>query len=141
MAAVVLDASVTLAWALPDEAGSAAAHAIFLRVGRDAAIVPMTWRTEVGNGLLSAERRKRILRQRINEVSRNLSALPIEIDAETNARAWNASMDLARRHALTLYDAVYLELALRRGVQLATFDAALARAALAEKIGVATPSL
>jgi predicted nucleic acid-binding protein len=39
---------------------------------------------------------------------------------------------LARRHGLTVYDAAYLELALREGLDLATLDTELADAARAE---------
>ena len=43
-------------------------------------------------------------------------------------------MQLARRHRLTVYDAAYLELALRKGYPLATLDAALSIAARAEGV-------
>jgi predicted nucleic acid-binding protein len=38
-------------------------------------------------------------------------------------------LDLGRRHGLTAYDATYLELAMRTGGMLATFDRKLADAA------------
>ena len=43
---------------------------------------------------------------------------------------------LARRHSLSAYDALYLELAVRHGATLTTLDSALARAARAEGIRV-----
>jgi predicted nucleic acid-binding protein len=41
---------------------------------------------------------------------------------------------LADRHELSIYDAAYLELALRRNLPLATLDADLRRAAAAEGV-------
>jgi predicted nucleic acid-binding protein len=133
----VLDASVTLAWALAGEVRAEDAHALVHRVADEAAIVPALWRLEVGNGLLMAERRGRIRPEHVDAVWRQLGELPIEIDAETNARAWNGTAALARRHGLTLYDAAYLELAARRSLPLATFDGPLARAAAAQKVALA----
>lgn len=138
MAGLVLDASVTLAWAFPGEVRAEQARATLLRVAEDAAVVPVHWRLEVGNGLIIGERRGRIRVQQVDVVWRQLGELPIGIDAETNARAWNDAAALARQHGLTLYDAAYLELAARRGLPLATFDGPLARAAAAESIALAT---
>ena len=45
-------------------------------------------------------------------------------------------LDLARRHRLTVYDAFYLELALRHGASLASLDAALLGAAKAEGVQI-----
>lgn len=137
MPGFVLDASVTLAWALAGEVRAEEASTLVHRVADEAAIVPALWRLEVGNGLLMAGRRGRVRTERVNAVWRELSELPIEIDAETNARAWNGTAALARRHGLTLYDAAYLELAARRSLPLATFDSQLARAAGAEKVPLA----
>lgn len=133
----VLDASVTLAWALAGEVRAEDARALVHRVADEAAIVPVIWRLEVGSGLLMGEQRGRIRRERVGAVWHQLGELPIEIDVETNARAWNGSATLARRHGLTLYDAAYLELAARRSLALATFDGQLARAAVAEKVPLA----
>ena len=52
----------------------------------------------------------------------DLSRLAIKIDAGTNLHAWTATLGLSTRHRLTVYDACYLELALRRGLPLATLD-------------------
>jgi len=133
---LVLDASVTLAWALAGEVRSDDARALVERVADEAAVVPALWPLEVGNAMLSAERRNRIRPDRVDAVWRQLDDLPIEIDSETSIRAWNATAKLARRHGLTLYDASYLELAQRRRLPLATFDGALARAAAAESVAI-----
>jgi predicted nucleic acid-binding protein len=62
--------------------------------------------------------------------------LPISIDAETDAHAWNDTILLARAERLTLHDAAYLELAIRIDGTLATLDRALMRAA--RHLGIAT---
>lgn len=54
---------------------------------------------------------------------------PVVVDDATGTYAWNASFALAERYRLTVYDAAYLELALRRQLILATVDDALADAA------------
>ena len=64
----------------------------------------------------------------------DLRSLPVDIDPETTSLAWSDTLDLAERHALTVYDACYLELALRTGLQLATRDRQLRNAA--EQAGV-----
>jgi len=62
--------------------------------------------------------------------SRNSSVLPIEIDPDTIDYAWTTTLHLADIHQITVYDASYLELALRRGLPLATRDEQLAAAAI-----------
>ena len=64
----------------------------------------------------------------------DLALLPIRLDAETDANAWGGTMRLAARHGLTVYDAAYLELALRRGLALATLDRELRAAAQTEGV-------
>jgi predicted nucleic acid-binding protein len=64
----------------------------------------------------------------------DLSQLPIHLDPETDAHAWDATSQLAHRHRLSVYDAAYLELAIRRDVPLATLDSALRIAARAESV-------
>lgn len=125
---LVLDASVTLAWLLDDEA-DAATHALFERVIAEGAIVPSLWRLEVANALLAAARRKRISFAVVDNSLADLAVLPIETDSETDARAWQETQKLARQHDLTMYDAAYLELALRLKCPLATLDKALQNAA------------
>jgi predicted nucleic acid-binding protein len=63
-----------------------------------------------------------------------LALLPISIDLETDLHAWGETLRLAEKRKLTLYDAAYLELAMRRGLPLATLDADLRSAAQSEKV-------
>ena len=65
-----------------------------------------------------------------------LRSLPIAVDTETSDRAWTDTLDLAEHHGLRVYDACYLELALRKNVPLATRDRQLRQAAEREGVAV-----
>lgn len=128
---LVLDASMTLAWLLRrrDPAEAALAIVALDVVRATGAVVPPLWYPEVGNALLLAERQKVITAQ--DSVSFLFSLAPWEIHEDRFAPAsiQTKAIDLGRIHNLTAYDATYLELAIRRGAELATFDRKLAEAA------------
>ena len=126
----VVDCSLALAWCFPDEKADYP-QAVLDSLAETAAIVPALWHLEIGNALLMGERRKRCTAADILKWLSFLSTLPITVDDETISRAWNDVMDLAREHNLSVYDASYLELALRRSLPLATLDIPLKKAALA----------
>ncbi len=134
--AFVLDCSVTMAWVFPDEA-TEATNQLRDSLLESRAFVPSLWPVEVGNVLLAATRRNRIRVDDWREIRASLEALPIEIDPVTTSRAWGASLELARTHQLSVYDAMYLELAMRLQLPLATLDRALHRAA--RTVGMETP--
>jgi predicted nucleic acid-binding protein len=127
-ARLVLDASIALAWCFDDEA-SPATEALLDQVKTHGAVVPTLWHLELGNVLLAAERRGRTIEGGIVVRLSLFARLPIEIDVETSGRAWRETLVLARAERLTLYDSAYLELAVRRGLPLATRDQDLAAAA------------
>ena len=133
MIVLVVDSSIALTWCFEDVV-TAETEAIGTRVDFEGAIVPGLWRLEVANALLLAERRGRIDRSDVEQRLELLAALPISIDADTGIRAWTDTLLLARAERLTLYDAAYLELAIRQDVELATLDRDLRRAA--RKMGV-----
>ena len=81
------------------------------------------------NGLLMAERRKRVDARQQHRLAGFLRALPILLDAETADQAWTATVRLAERQRLSVYDAAYLELAQRRELPLATLYPDLIKAA------------
>ena len=126
----VLDASVTLAWAL-DEHKTEAAEQALRRLMDDSAVAPANWWFEVRNVLIVAERRGRRTEARSAALLRAVARLPIEIDRDPEEAV---VLGLARRHGLTIHDAAYLELAMRRRAPLATLDAALVRAAAVEGV-------
>ena len=134
--AFVLDCSVTMAWVFPDEA-TEATNQLRDSLVESRAFVPSLWPVEVGNVLLVAARRNRVRVDDWREIRASLEALPIEIDPVTTSRAWGASLELARTHQLSVYDAMYLELAMRLQLPLATLDRALRGAA--RTAGVETP--
>ncbi len=130
----VLDASLTMAFVFQDEA-NAQTDKILDGFGQDTeAITPALWRWDVGNVLLMAERRRRITAAESHRHLTSLQTLPVETDEHASREAWNAGLFLARGHKLTLYDAAYLELAIRRGVPLGSLDRELRHAAKAEGV-------
>ena len=134
--AFVVDASVSAAWFLPDEATPATEAALQATATHDV-WVPALWLLEVGNLLLSAQRRKRITADKRRELAAAAAALRVKVDREPVAIT--ALDDIAASHGLTVYDAAYLELALRRGLPLATLDDALIAAMAKAGVLAASP--
>lgn len=132
---LVADSSITLAWYFRDEQ-TAESRAVLARVVQHGAVVPAIWRFEVANALQMAVRRKRIDSNFRDSALAHLGRLGIATDVESEAHAWSASLRLAERHGLTVYDAAYLEVAQRRRLPLATLDAALVQAGNAELVTV-----
>ena len=125
---LVLDASMSITWLFEDE-HTESALAILRRVAEEGAVVPSLWRLEVANALRAAVRRRRCDEPFVDRSLPRLDRLPIEIDAETDAHAWGMTRAVSRADDLTLYDAAYLELALRRNLPLASNDTDLIDAA------------
>jgi predicted nucleic acid-binding protein len=125
MSSLVIDASMTLSWLLPDEASSRSLSVQQEILNAESVWVPGHWRLEVCNALWVAERRKRLDATGIAQAVALFIHLPVVIDPETNIRVGGETLALARQHAISVYDAAYLELSLRRGAALASLDAAL----------------
>jgi predicted nucleic acid-binding protein len=128
----VVDASVALCWLMPDERDPIALAA-YARIGHDTADVPALFWFELCNALVVNERRGRLDPAMTGEALRLLKRLPITVEADIGE---DLLLRVVRTHRLTVYDAAYLEIALRRGLVLATLDDALARAARAEKVAL-----
>ena len=125
----VLDASVTMAWCFADE-GTTFTEAVLDRLRVEGAVVPAVWSLEVTNTLVLGERRQRASPAEIVAFARLLQTLPIEIEAASElSTALGPVHALAREHGLSSYDASYVELALRRGLPVATLDARMLTAA------------
>jgi predicted nucleic acid-binding protein len=134
--AVVFDCSVTLAWFLEDER-TAFTDTAFELLETAECWVPFLWRLEFPNALLFAERKKRVGREQRLEILDNAAQLFLRTDnVLPDVRSLSA---LAERRSLTVYDASYLELALRSGSDLITLDRDLADAAAAEGVAVHSP--
>lgn len=132
---LVLDSSVALAWVYIEER-SAAIAAVFDQITEAGAWVPSLWRLEVANVLEMGVRRGRNDAAFRDATLADFELLPIQSDSETLKHAWRSTLRLAERHRLTVYDAAYLELAMRRGLSLASLDRDLRTAAAAENVAL-----
>lgn len=130
---LVLDSSLTVAWLYREEA-TKSVDEVFENLIQASAWVPALWHLEVANVLQMGIRRQRHGADFRDRVLSDLSDFPIHVDAETQRQAWGATVRLAERHGLTVYDAAYLELALRRGLPLATLDEDLRTAAMSHGV-------
>ncbi len=135
---LVLDASMILAWTFKDER-DAFARAGAQAVLEEGAIVPAIWYWEVQNALLMAERAKRITSEDVANVQHQVLALPIEVEPIGPTITFGTEVHTARRMGLSVYDAAYLDLALKRGLRLMTCDKKLGKAADALKIRWVNP--
>jgi len=124
----VIDNSIVMSWCFKDEANTYA-DAILDRLAEATALVPTTWPLEVINVLLVAERRKRISKASSVRFLNLISQLPIVVEYEPPERMMSDLLDLARTCGLSSYDAAYLDLAMKKGISLATLDRRLRNAA------------
>ena len=130
---LVIDSSVAIAWCFPDEQDTYS-QSVLDALASEQAIVPDLWHLEVANTLIVGERRKRSTQANTVTWLGFLASLPIAVDEETKPHAFGNTLSLAREHNLSAYDAAYLELAMRRGLPLATLDDKLKTAA--QTVGV-----
>ena len=127
---LVIDSSIAIAWCFPDEK-DAYSQSVLDALSAAPAFVPELWHLEIANTLVVGERRKRSTQAETAAWLGFLAELPIIVDDETKSHAFGATLHLARSHNLSVYDAAYLELAIRRGLPLATLDDKLKSAAQA----------
>jgi predicted nucleic acid-binding protein len=124
----VLDCSITMAWCFEDESNEYT-DTILENLKDTTAIVPTIWPLEVANVLLLSKKNKRISEVQSASFIDALSALPIVVDPSTTSRAMHSIFVLAGQSDLTIYDAAYLELAIREEIPLLTLDKGLIKAA------------
>jgi predicted nucleic acid-binding protein len=122
--AFVLDASIALAWCFAD----VATRALLDRLADEESAALGLWRLEVANALAKAERRGRLSVAGLTRSVSLLQRLAVSIDSEGAERDFRELLDMARGERLTVYDAAYLELALRLGLPLASKNAKLRKA-------------
>ncbi|MCZ7639094.1 MAG: type II toxin-antitoxin system VapC family toxin [Verrucomicrobia bacterium] len=125
----VADASVGVAWAAYSQASEATDQLLEKVAAGTPLVVPTLWPFEVANSLLVLLRRKRILAEERDRALDALGRLPLVVDDEGCRLAFAKMSELAVEHGLSVYDAAYLELALRRKLPLASRDDALCKAA------------
>jgi len=124
----VIDTSVVMTWCFQDQSSRYADH-ILDRLEADSGFVPSIWPLEVCNVLLVAERKKRLGEADSSRFIALLGELPIIIEQEPPERMLREIFALARKHKLSSYDASYLDLAMRKGLPIATLDKKLLAAA------------
>lgn len=132
-ATFVIDCSVAMTWLFEDEATAQTAK-LLDRLGTETALAPAWWFLELANGMALAERKGQITSAQSAELIAELSKLGIEVDSDSPERAFDHLLPLCRTHQLTSYDAMYLDLSVRRAIPPATLDQPLRKAA--KKMGV-----
>jgi predicted nucleic acid-binding protein len=131
----VVDASLALCWYFPDET-SAFADSILIQTSAETTFVPHHWKVELANGLTMGVRRNRISSIYREQTLSAVDALEYRIDTAGVDNVWPDAVEIADRRGLTVYDALYIELAKRTNSKLATLDKAMNRAAVAEGVSV-----
>ncbi len=132
---VVLDCSLALAWCFKDETTPPVRGVMDIVIDAGA-VVPNLWRLEIANALRNAIRRRRLTSVERDAFIERFGEMAITTDTETDGRVWPDTVRLSDRHELTVYDAAYLELALRRRLPLASLDTDLCEAARTEHVVV-----
>lgn len=130
---LVIDASAALAWTIADES-DVEALALVRRVRAEGALVPALWLFEMENGLRNALRRGRISEAEAQTIAVKLAGLPIRVADSSERVSFHGALALAIRFDLSVYDAAYLDVALRHKGYLATRDRRLAD--VARQLGV-----
>lgn len=131
MSGIVIDASMALAWLFERQqpADIERADHLLAACGEVPWWIPGLWHLEVANALLVAERRSLLPHAESDRFLARLRSLPLLTDREPVSERSTRILALARNHALSSYDATYLELAQRLDAVLASFDRQLNRAA------------
>ena len=128
MTRVVVDASTALAWCFPDET-SDYADGVLVSLERKTMLVPAVWSLEIANAVLVGERKKRLKQPEIRRFTALLESLSLVQDVQPVGEHVSNVLPLAHKNILSAYDAAYLELSIRHGAPLATFDIKLQKAA------------
>lgn len=136
---LVLDNSVSAAWCFSDESNDYTEGVFSAIETHGRGIAPALWPLELANSLVVAERKKRVTAEKRNIFLASLAELDIEVELQATERIFTTAIELATTHGLSVYDAAYLELALRRQLPLASQDQALIRAATQAGISIFQP--
>jgi len=127
---IVIDANIAIDWFLTKP--SPVAEIVLDAIAAEGAIVPALWRWEVQDVLRRLQLAGRLTKS-VDFIRAELRELPITVDDGLTSLFGNEAI-IAKRYNLSVYDAAYLELALRLGAQLATNDKALLAAAKTAKV-------
>jgi len=133
---LVLDSSMALTWCLPGQA-SPLSIAVLKRVQLGGALVPTIWHMEMAN-ILGLKVRDSVLSQReVNDALDLLRLLNITTGEGTDHLMVDRLLTLMGTYRLAAYDAVYMDLALRNHLPLATFDKEMIEAARQNNVTLA----
>ncbi|MCF6313250.1 MAG: type II toxin-antitoxin system VapC family toxin [Verrucomicrobiales bacterium] len=133
--AFVVDASMVLAWLLPDEGTEYAEMFLERWMKGEAISAPELIRYEVSNALvMAATRRGRLSDEQMRIKLQEFDALAISLNEDSGRATTRQTVELSVRHGLSIYDAAYLELAKRVSKPLATLDKKLKSAAASEGV-------
>jgi predicted nucleic acid-binding protein len=135
VAQFIVDASVVLSWYFRDEE-SELSERLFAMTDDHQLLVPPHWFSEVANGMRMGEMRGRCSEDDAPSFIALLGRMRYAIDRLAPFAQFDMILPLAREHALTVYDAIYLHLAMSSRAPMATFDKRLASAALAVGVKV-----
>ncbi len=125
----IADASVAIGWVHPAQATTETAAMLEAIADGATLEVPALWPLEVANALTVLVRRRKLTEDERQIGLRWLRGLRLRIDHEMAALAFSRLSELATTHRLSIYDAVYLELAQRRQLVLGCKDGPLREAA------------
>ncbi len=125
----VADSSVAIAWAVPSQSNQGTDRLLANIAQGAQVVVPVLWFFEIANSLIVLTRRGRLTAEDCALARQDLVRLAPLVDDEGPSHAFRKISDLAETHSLSVYDAAYLELALRKRLPLASRDVALNRAA------------
>ena len=128
-ATFIVDASVGFSWVHQGQATVETDKLLEAVAAGAQVVVPALWHLEMANVLLIAQRRHRMTATQRKAALEQLTAMQFIVDEEGARQAFGKTSELAEKHGLTIYDATYLELAVRRSLPLATRDESLKRAA------------
>jgi predicted nucleic acid-binding protein len=126
----VADASVAIAWVHPAQATPETDAMLDHLAAGASLVVPALWPLEVANALTVLRRRRKLTPDEAQAAIAIIRELPAVIDHEAAAIALTRLVDLASEHELTVYDATYIELAVRKRLPLASNDARMKEAAI-----------
>ncbi len=131
----VIDASTVIAAISPDESLARARTLIGIALSQGAR-APAIFAYEIANVLQVKTRRRFFGEETRDELLAIIADLGIGIEPADSALIAREVVPLAARHALSVYDAAYLELAKRANRPLATLDNRLLEAAGGEGIAI-----
>lgn len=126
MADFILDASIAATWCFGDEATEYTQDILDAVSGPLEATAPRLWAYEIRSSVLKGIRKKRITESDGDNFLELLADLRITL---TDPVSYDGVFTLAKQYGLTVYDAAYLDLAIRQGLPLASLDEELKAAA------------